>query len=238
MKDISKGRYREIPDLTIAGCWINTLWKSANHSWWKLANHKLDWLFPLEVTVEYSLFENYDRDVASTIYASYSRYEIWMKQIAKKYHAIFLLTAPIIKAGKDNVTILTPGLFGCKKISFQLTSFLWWAASQGIRFIWTYCKKSNTSVWCSSLGGVCFYWWVHSLCFGVWRRFKRFCWSELDCFAIYTSWISARNCGVGSMDYRNRVYYYQLWKGSIQESFYFLLFQASDKGKNIISDRS
>ena len=71
------------------------------------------------MTLEYSLFENYDRDVASTIYASYSRYEIWMKQIAKKYHAIFLLTAPIIKAGKDNVTILTPGLFGCKEISFQ-----------------------------------------------------------------------------------------------------------------------
>ena len=42
-----------------------------------------------------------------------------MKQIAKKSYAFFLLTEPIIKAGKDNVTISTPGLFGCKKISFQ-----------------------------------------------------------------------------------------------------------------------
>ena len=42
-----------------------------------------------------------------------------MKQIAKTSYAFFLSTAPIIKVGKDNVKISTPGLFGCEKISFQ-----------------------------------------------------------------------------------------------------------------------
>ena len=38
---------------------------------------------------------------------------------SKNKLCLFLSTAPIIKVGKDNVTISTPGLFGCEKISFQ-----------------------------------------------------------------------------------------------------------------------
>ena len=152
-----------------------------------------------------------------------------MKQIAKTSYAFFLSTAPIIKVGKDNVTISTPGLFGCEKISFQSP----FSDGQQVKVFASFGHTVKSPKHRFGAAG-----WVESVSTGGFtvcvleygEGSKGF--AEVNWIALQsTPWISARNCGVGSMDYRNRVYYYHLWKGLIQAGSYFLLIQTSDKGK-------